>query len=512
MTRNILRALSPASLSARLALVLAFVQLVVVLAGMAAWMLTSPYVNWNDVAAETAGALVADSVANTPGGGALTRTPSLAAYAARHPTLRYAAAKDGHILPGSSPDLATALAALGPTLPRDGRLAATTPDGADVRFAPMPSPAGDIVVATSGNVFHLSDDLATYFTVYAVELVPMFGPAILAAALIMPLAVRVVLRPLRRAAAAAERIDLASLDRRLPETVPPELQPFVAAINRLLARLEDGVQRQRLFTANAAHELRTPVAILQARIDALPHHSAARADLAGDVRRITLMLDQLLAVARFGQSEAGLNDLLPLHRIAHAVVADLAPLAIGTSRHLALEERGPAGAIRGNSRALESAIGNLVVNALRAEPSGGTVIVETGPGPRIAVIDHGPGIAEEDLPLVFEPFWRKEETTPGTGLGLTIVRQVAQLHGGEARVASRPGQGAVFELVFPDAPAGPAEPAAPARRPPPISAARPESSPSPASPRHSPAAPGTQPAPAPPPRASHPSSRLPKTT
>ncbi len=449
MIRSARGRLRPASLAGRLALAMAALQAVVVLAGMAAWMLSSDFVTWNDVAASTAAALVADSLSVEAGEAAIRPSTALRAYAAQRPTLRYAASRNGAILPGSSQDLTAALARLGPALPQDGQLGVPLDGAGLAAFAGLQTPVGYAVVVTAGNRFRLVDDLGTYFSVYALQLLPMFGPAILTAAAIMPLAVRRLLRPIRVAAAEVETIDLNSLGRRLNGTgAPSELRPFLTAINQLLARLDTGVQRQRLFSANAAHELRTPAAILQVRIETLPDSDPVKAELLRDVRRITLLLDQLLAVARLGQTEAAPSDDVCLHSLAQSVVADMAPLAIRLKRTLALEPQGAAAPMRGNARALESAIGNLIDNALRAEPAGGTVVIATGPGARVAVTDHGPGIAAEDQPFVFDPFWRKSEHTTGTGLGLAIVREIARLHGGEASVISTPGKGATFALTF----------------------------------------------------------------
>jgi len=431
----------------RLSLSLALVQTAVVLGGMAAWMLASPYVTWDDVANEHAAALALASLGPGP---SLRADGPLAAYAATRPGLQVAVLQDGQVLPGSAPGLSAALAALGPALPAEGRLAVPLAAGGLAAFQRAATPAGPVVVATAGAKFRLSDDLGTFFSTYALQLVPMFGPAVLAAAIAMPLLIRRMLRPVRAAAQAAEAIDFRSLDRRLDIAgAPAELRPLLGAFNGLLARIEDGAQRHRIFTANAAHELRTPVAILQARVDGLPAEAPQRAALSGDLRRLTLLLDQLLAVARLGQPERQ-QEMAPvaLAALARQVVGDMAPLAIRAGRALAVEARAEP-VVRGHAQALESALGNLVANALRAEPEGGTVVVQVGPGAALAVIDHGEGVAAADRPFVFEPFWRREDGSRGTGLGLAMVREVVRLHGGEASVTTTPGGGATFTIALP---------------------------------------------------------------
>jgi signal transduction histidine kinase len=415
-----------------------------VVLGMAAWMLFSPFVNFTDVAAESAAGLVVAAVEAT-GGAAIGEDAALVAYAAQRPGFVAAALRDGVVLPGSDPVLARALAALGPALPRRGQLELDLPQRGLTLFAQMDSGVGPLVVVTAGNRF-LAQDTPAFFAVFLWQTLQIFAPALLCIALVIPFAIARGLRPVRRAAAAAAEVDLRSLDRRLPDAgVPGELLPFVTAINDLLARLEEGVKRQRLFTANAAHELRTPVAILRARLDGLPPDAPGRTDLLRDTQRITLLLDQLLAVARLDAREAALDEAIDLPAMVRALVADCAPLAIRAGRQIALSAE-PVAPIRGNQRALESAVANLIDNALRAEPPGGTVQVAVGPGARVDVADHGAGVAPDDRAAVFEPFWRKDEASRGTGLGLAIVRDVARRHGGDVAVEDTPGGGATFRL------------------------------------------------------------------
>ncbi|UPY37924.1 HAMP domain-containing sensor histidine kinase [Sediminicoccus sp. KRV36] len=437
------------SLAARLIGAVALAQVFVLMGGMAAWMLTSPFVTWEDVGAESASGLVLEAVGRDEAGRpAVLPTAALARYAARRPDLGFAVLLGGQVLPGGSPALTEALALLGPNLPREGRLAMPVPGGLAL-FRVAETPLGEAVVVTAGNRFFADEDLGAFVTVFLLQLIPIFGPALLAMVLALPLAIRHTLRPLRRMAREAAAIDLHSLDRRLDGGgSPAELQPFIAAMNEILERLEEGVRQQRVFTANAAHELRTPVAILHARLESLDEALPERGALLRDIGRITILLDQMLAIARLGQRETRADEVVELAACARAVVADMAPMAIRARRGLALEVQADP-LVRGNARALEGALANLIENALRAEPEGGTVLVTVGPGGRLAVSDHGAGVAREDRPFLFEPFWRKDERTPGTGLGLAIVREVARLHGGSAAVEETPGGGATFFLALP---------------------------------------------------------------
>jgi signal transduction histidine kinase len=164
---------------------------------------------------------------------------------------------------------------------------------------------------------------------------------------------------------------------------------------------------------------------------------------------MALLIDQLLAVARLGHSEAVMADAIDLVPLVRALVAECAPLAIRGGRQVAFSAPDHPVDVTGNAQALSSAVANLIDNALRAEPPGGTVEVAVTGAAEIAVVDHGPGIAPEDQPFIFEPFWRKDERTPGTGLGLAIARDIAVLHGGALAVAQTPGGGATFRLTLP---------------------------------------------------------------
>lgn len=134
-----------------------------------------------------------------------------------------------------------------------------------------------------------------------------------------------------------------------------------------------------------------------------------------------------------------------------AMVADCAPLALRTGRAVAFHGLAASVGILGDQRSIEGAVANLIDNALRAEPHGGTVDVSVyldGSGV-IEVRDHGAGIAPEDRAVVFEPFWRKDDSSAGTGLGLATVREVVTLHGGSVSIDETPGGGATLRMILP---------------------------------------------------------------
>ncbi len=452
-----MKRLLPRSLTGRLLLYLIAGQTAFIVIAMAAFPLLAPYTSYANIADVTARRLLEASLHHGPDG-ALELQPSAALrrYLARRPSLAYAVVDPatGRAAPTSAPDLADMVRRLGPLLPRGyGNLETDRPAvPGDVVFITMqPTRFGPLAFVTAGNVF-LWEDIPSFVDEFLPAIVPMFAPVLFGALVMVPLVVRRILRPLRSAAAAAAAIDMNTLDRRLPTPgLPSELRPLVVAINAALDRLDAGVARQRLFTANAAHELRTPVAIIQARVDALDPREPDRPYLQRDIRRLTLLLDQLLAVARIGHQEAVMDEAVDIVACVRDTVADAAPLAIRAGRRIQFEGAEGAIVVRGNARALSGAVANLIDNAIRAEPAGGIVRVAVRRGASIEVADHGPGVAAEDRDFVFEPFWRKDERTPGTGLGLAIVREVAALHGGRATVRQTPGGGATFGLELPEA-------------------------------------------------------------
>jgi signal transduction histidine kinase len=432
------------------------VQAGVPILGMAAWMLFSPYVTWTDVAAASAERLVAASLVRNAGGRArLVPVAALTAYAAQRPGFAYAVFQNGSAVEGSDPALATVLAPLGPVLPQQGQIAVQLPGGrGTAQFDAGSDGAAGFTFVTVGNAFR-ANDIGGFLRNYLPALVPIFGPSLLVAAFAVPLVVHRTMRPLREAARQAERIAFTALGRRLSEQdVPAEALPLVRAVNAALDRLAEGAEHQRLFHANAAHELRTPVAILQARLDSMPDLARGH-ELQRDVTRIALLVEQLLAVERLGACGTGTEviDLVPRVR---ALVADCAPLAIRSGRTLAFAPEGGPVHVRGSGRAIDSAIANLIDNALRAEPEGGCVEMrvsaQTHGRAQVKVIDHGAGVSAADRTLVFEPFWRKDERPPGSGLGLSIVRAVARLHQGDVEVTDTPGGGATFVFWLPTSP------------------------------------------------------------
>lgn len=198
------------------------------------------------------------------------------------------------------------------------------------------------------------------------------------------------LRPLRRVSEQAATIEPANLEPRLATAdIPAEIRPLVQAFNKVLDRLQAGMEQQRRFTANAAHQLRTPLTILMAELELLEGDEKI-SSLRRDAARMTRLVEQLLQVARLDSMELDVSQRLDLHAVAVQVISELAPLAQQKPCELALE--GESVMVRGNFEALADALRNLIDNALTHTPANGSVVVEVISPGTIKVTDQGPGI------------------------------------------------------------------------------------------------------------------------
>jgi signal transduction histidine kinase len=400
--------------------------------------------------------LVVDSLSRDETGALrVAPTPELRARLLRTPSLQFAVfeALDRPALPGSSAELSALLRRDGALRSRGQRFAIAARPGRDGRgyLIVDETPHGPLLVAASGYDIEWSD----WFYLLSDD-IGFTGAFVLVVALASAAAtwrgVRGALAPLRRIAADARSIDMSSLGQGVdPTGAPAEVRPVIDAMNEALARLDASVMRMRRYTANAAHELRTPLAILRARLQNEVEPSF-KADLEQDTRQLQAIVEQMLIAARLGEGQVSLEEEVDLAETAWSVVAGRAPLAIKCSRQIEFETVGETCLVRGNARAIASVIGNLLDNALRAEPEGGAVLTRVD-GAMVEVVDHGEGIAPADRELIFEPFWRKSEATPGTGLGLAVAKEIAEKMQGGVAVADTPGGGATFRLWFRRAPA-----------------------------------------------------------
>ena len=258
---------------------------------------------------------------------------------------------------------------------------------------------------------------------------------------------RRALDPVREASNTASSIGPTRTDVRLPEqSMPIEIVPLVHAVNQALDRLEAGFSAQRNFTADMAHELRTPLAIVRARVDSL-EPGAARDALQSDLVNMTRTVNQVLDIAELENFVVAGEARADIHSVCADAVAFMAPLAVELGKTIALT--GAAGPVwvHGNAEALFRAVRNLVENAIRHTPVGISIEVELTEDGIVRVSDDGPGVPEADREAIFRRFWRRDRgSTEGRGLGLAIVSRVAEAHDGSITVEDRPGGGAVFTL------------------------------------------------------------------
>ena len=274
-------------------------------------------------------------------------------------------------------------------------------------------------------------------------------PILLLLLLIDILIFRRALDPVREASTTAAAIGPQRTEVRLPEqSMPAEIVPLVHAVNQALDRLEAGYRAQRDFTADMAHELRTPLAIVRARVDSLesgPARDALRADLVNMTRTVNQVLD----IAELESFIVANDAKADLHAVCADAVSFMAPLAVDVGKTIALTgEAGPVW-VRGHAEALFRAVRNLIENAIRHTRAGVSIEVEVLANGTVRVLDNGPGVPEADREQIFRRFWRRDRAKGDSrGLGLAIVARVADAHDGSVTVENRPGGGAIFSLLL----------------------------------------------------------------
>jgi two-component system sensor histidine kinase QseC len=255
------------------------------------------------------------------------------------------------------------------------------------------------------------------------------------------------LAALKREIASRKPDSLTPLD---ADGAPGEVRPMVLALNELLRRMNDTLENERRFTSNAAHELRTPLAAIQAHL-----HAARCADgeeerqrsmnqLQRGVERGIRLVGQLLTLARLDPEQA-MPDVQPVNlgEVAQAVCAELAPLALQRDHTLELQVEPELPTLPGNADMLSMLLANIVDNAIRYTPRGGHIHVEVRRGESgmvMEVCDDGPGIPAAQRERVLDRFYRiAGQDQPGTGLGLAICRRIAELHNARIVLADGPG-------------------------------------------------------------------------
>ncbi|KTD48968.1 two component sensor kinase [Legionella rubrilucens] len=246
------------------------------------------------------------------------------------------------------------------------------------------------------------------------------------------------------------------------EEVPEEIKPVIDELNKLFYRLQEGFEREKRFAADAAHELRTPLAALKAQAQValntndLEEKNLALQKLIASVNRSTHIVQQLLTMSKLVPEANSLNDIdaVNLVKITREVLAMLAPSAVEKQIELEFEHEENLPEFAGNLTAISILIRNLVDNAIRYCKDAGKVLVQVyqkNDDIVLQVSDNGPGIPSELQSRVFERFFRVlGNKSPGSGLGLAIVRQITDLHGGKVELDSpKEGTGLIVRVYFP---------------------------------------------------------------
>ena len=269
------------------------------------------------------------------------------------------------------------------------------------------------------------------------------------------------LRPIRELSDKIEKVQAQNLaDSRIEENQVKELNQLSVSYNRMLERLSDAFEIQRQFTANAAHELRTPLALMQVQLDL--YHSNGHPDNDADtvqmIKMVTEQNDRLNKMVKtlLDMSElqtVGRDDEIILDALVDEVLEDLEPLAEG--KNIRLIGKCKDITMVGSDILIYRLVYNLVENAIKYNHSGGQVTVTADRKEKhvyLSVKDTGTGIPEELKERVFEPFFRVDKSRSrelgGVGLGLALVREIVRVHDGSITVKSNPSGGTIFEVVL----------------------------------------------------------------
>jgi len=357
------------------------------------------------------------------------------------------------IVPANLAPIANALDQIGEARLGQGRGEAA-PAAATVKWVDTAAGRVQMLTAAQGRV-SVRKVIASAQPLFLNVVLPIIGLMTLATFLVTPFAVRRAMAGLGRAADEAKRIDIDRSGVRLTtDDVPVEIVPLVKAVNDALGRLDKGYEGHKRFLADAAHELRTPIAILTTRVSSFPP-GPEKTRLLEDATRLTVLTGQLLDLQRLDQQDVQFAAV-DLVGVAERVVLELAPLAFAAGYEMTFEAEIEHIMVDGDQTALDRALTNLVQNAIDHGGRRGTITVRVARAGWIEVCDEGNGIPPTDHDQVFEPFYRLRQGGRGAGLGLDLVQKIMRLHGGHAEIAVGPSKGACLRLVFPRTAAEPA--------------------------------------------------------
>jgi signal transduction histidine kinase len=265
--------------------------------------------------------------------------------------------------------------------------------------------------------------------VILIAVVPMLILTGIATLLVTPRAVGRSLSGLMETVKQAQSIDFENRSERIDRSkVPLEIIPLVDAFNVALSRLDDGYNRRNRFLADAAHELRTPIAIVRTRADLLPDDALSR-QIRADIDRLTRVAHQLLEMQAVGAVKLPAEPR-DLNKLVERIATDLAPIAMDDGYEFDFEPGEGEVVFTVQTSIIEMAVVNLVRNAIDHAGGKGAITIRVDPAGAIEVCDEGPGIPVPERAQVFEPFHRINTNSPGAGLGLNLVQKAAELHCG----------------------------------------------------------------------------------
>ena len=262
------------------------------------------------------------------------------------------------------------------------------------------------------------------------------------------------LRSLRAVSHQASMLSLHRLDARLhAKNLPRELVPLVQAVNASLDRLEADFRVQREFTANAAHQLRTPLATLRARLES--RFSAQElGDVALEIEQLARLVEQLLCLARLDSQEQFQFAAFDAYAVALEVARELAPVALESEHYVTAATPDASVHTRGNATLTRLVFRNLIENAIQYTPAG-TAITLSADSRTVIIADDGPGIPAQAAASLFERFRRGPGASgPGAGLGLAIAKCIMERQGGRLSLDANSARGARFVMEFPESMGG----------------------------------------------------------
>lgn len=290
------------------------------------------------------------------------------------------------------------------------------------------------------------------------------GAVLLAVAAASLLVARRISRPVRLVTAAAEAMAGGDLSQRVAPSGPAELSGLGESFNQMADRVQDTLARQRAFVGDAAHELRTPLTSLKLRAEMLERHGEgdpklrARylAEVSRDIDSLQRLADRLLSLSRMDSGQPLRLKPMDLAPLLYEVAEEMGPLFAGASLAFRVDVPPHLAEAEIDAEAMRMALRNLLDNAIQYTPSGGTVTLRArndGDSILISVADTGQGIPAEALPKLFTRFYRVDKARSrrqgGAGLGLSLVKAIAEGHGGTATAQSKVGEGSTFMIRLP---------------------------------------------------------------